>query len=219
MNENVPSKRGKAMPLETADNKVKEICAILRKETLEPAQTEAKTIVETALKEAAEIVLKAKEEAAKVLEEGKLELAKELRVHEGSIQLAIRQGISSLRQGIEKMFSDELNSEVERVMGGQDVVASAVAVILSLIEKEGLGVNLDVLLPKHVDINAICETLRGNLGEKLKKSALLVPEVKGGVELRLKDKKMSIDLTDRAVEELLASYVTHELRAKIFSDK
>jgi V/A-type H+-transporting ATPase subunit E len=219
MNENVPTKRGKAMPLETADNKVKEICAILRKETLEPAQGEAKKIVEEALKQADEIVLKAREEAVKILEEGKLELAKELRVHEGSIQLAIRQGISALRQGIEKMFSSELSSEVERVMGSQDVIANAVAVILSLIEKEGLGVNLEVMLPKHADINIICTQLVANFAEKLKKSALQVPDFKGGVEVRLKDKKMSIDLTDAAVEELLASYVIPELRAKIFTDK
>lgn len=204
------------MPLETADNKVKEICAILRKETLEPAQGEAKEIIAAAVKEADDLIRKAKEEVARIREENKLELLKELKVHEGSIQLSIRQGISNLRQNIEKIFSKELDSEIERVMGKEDVVADVISIVLGLIEKDGLGVNLQVMIPKHVNLEAVCSKLTADFSAKVKKGSIQIEDIKGGAEIKLIDKKISIELTDSAVKELLASYVIPELREKIF---
>ena len=206
------------MPLETADNKVKEICAILRRETLDPAQAEARKIIESAKKESDDLIHKAKIEVAKIREENKLELLKELKVHEGSIQLSIRQGISTLRQSIEKIFSKDLDSEIEKAMGKEDVIAQSISVILGLLEKEGLGVNLGVMIPKHVNLEAICAKLTKDFSEKVKRAAIQIEDIKGGAEVKLKDKKMSIDLTDAAVKELLASYVIPELRAKIFCE-
>ncbi len=217
MNADVSANRGKKMPLETADNKVKEICAILRKETLEPAQEEAKEIIAAAVKEADELIRKAKEEAVRIREENKLELSKELQVHEGSIQLSIRQGISTLRQNIEKIFTTQLDSEIERVMGSEDVVAQVISIILGLIAKEGLDVNLQVMIPKAINLEALLSKLTADFAEKVKKGAVLVEDIKGGAEIKLIDKKISIDLTDVAVKELLASYVIPELREKIFS--
>lgn len=205
------------MPLETADNKVKEICEILRKETLEPAQEEVKRILNAAEKEADEIIKRAKEEVLRIRDENKQFLANEMKAHEGSIQLAIRQGISALRQGIEKIFSGELDLNIERVMGKEDVIAKAISVILGLLEKEGMDSDLKIMVPKHVDVNAICKHLTGEFQEKVQKLAVPIADIKGGAEIKLKEKKMSIDITDVAVKELLASYVIPELREKIFS--
>ena len=206
------------MPLETADNKVKEICAILRKETLEPAEIEAKRILEAAEKEADEMIRKAREEVALIQAENKLALEKELKVHEGSIQLSIRQGISSLRQAIEKVFVQDLDRQIERAMGKEDAVAEAIRVLFGLIEKGGQGVNLNVLLPKHVNIEAVSSKLTHDFAEKVKMNAIQIDDIKGGAEIKLKDKKVTIELTDAAVKELLASYVIPELRAKIFCE-
>jgi V/A-type H+-transporting ATPase subunit E len=206
------------MPLETANNKVKEICDVLRRETLEPAQNEAKRIILDAEKEAEELIRKAKEEALRIKEETKLELKKEMEVHNGSIQLAIRQGVSALRQEIEKIFSAILSRDIEMVMSSEDAISRAVSVIFELIEKNGLGVNLGVLIPKHVDIQAICKRLVEKFKHKLQSSAIPVDGIKGGVEIKLIDKKISIEMTDVAVKELLASYVIPELRAQIFCE-
>jgi V/A-type H+-transporting ATPase subunit E len=205
------------MPLETANNKVKEICAILRKETLEPAQDEAKKIILDAEKEAEEMIRKAKEEALRIKEETKIELKKELEVHNGSIELAIRQGVSALRQAVEKIFSDALSSSIETNMSSEDSISKAISVIFNLIEKNGLGVNLQVLLPKHADLNKISDQLISQFKDKLLKSSVQVDGIKGGCEIKLIDKKISIEMTDIAIKELLASYVMPELREKIFS--
>lgn len=206
------------MPLETADNKVKEICEILRKETLEPAQLKAKKIVSDAVFEADELIHKAKLEVARIREENKLELARELKVHESSIQLAIRQGISALRQGVEKIFATDLERQIEVVMGKEDSIAAAVSILFGLIEKEGLAVDLNVLLPKHVNLAEICTKLTVDFGERLKKSAIQIDDIKGGVEIKFKEKKISLELTDNAVKELLAAYVIPELQKSIFSE-
>lgn len=206
------------MPLDKADSKVQEICNILRKETLEPAQYEARKIIDDARVEADEMVRKAKEEVIAIFQESKKTLAQELRVQEGSIQLAIRQGISALKQGVEKMFSRELHTEVEQVMKGEDLIAKAVGVILHLIEKEGLGVDLRCLFPKHVNMELICDQLIGNFAEKVKTCGMQIADIKGGVEVKIMNKKMSIDMTDGAVKELLASYVIPELRERIFCE-
>ena len=218
MGADVPSKRGKSMPLESADNKVREICAILRKETLEPAQDEVKRILSNAEKEADEMIRRAKEEVLKIREENKKDLANELKAHEGSIQLAIKQGISTLRQGVEKIFAQELGSEIEKVMVKEDAIARAIEVVFSLLEKEGMKLDLRAMLPKHVDITAICNKLTHDFGERVKKDAIQIEDIKGGALIKLKEKKMSIDITDAAIRELLASYVIPELREKIFCE-
>ncbi len=206
------------MPLESADNKVREICAILRKETLEPAQDEVKRILSNAEKEADEMIRRAKEEVLKIREENKKDLANELKAHEGSIQLAIKQGISTLRQGVEKIFAQELGSEIEKVMVKEDAIARAIEVVFSLLEKEGMKLDLRAMLPKHVDITAICNKLTHDFGERVKKDAIQIEDIKGGALIKLKEKKMSIDITDAAIRELLASYVIPELREKIFCE-
>jgi V/A-type H+-transporting ATPase subunit E len=102
-------------------------------------------------------------------------------------------------------------------MSSEDSISKAISVIFNLIEKNGLGVNLQVLLPKHADLNKISDQLISQFKDKLLKSSVQVDGIKGGCEIKLIDKKISIEMTDIAIKELLASYVMPELREKIFS--
>ena len=59
--------------VDTGRDKVKQICEVLRKETLEPAIDEAKGILEDAQKKGQQIVAEAKEKAAKMIADAERE--------------------------------------------------------------------------------------------------------------------------------------------------
>ena len=110
--------------LETGKDKIQKICDALRKETLEPAQQEAREIVENAHLQASEIVQDAKKQAAKMISEAASEIEERKKVFQSSLHLACRQGIEQLKQKIEEqLFDKELFELVTREMGDPKTVA------------------------------------------------------------------------------------------------
>lgn len=201
---------------ESPSTKVKEICDLLRKDTLDPAKKEAERIKHEAKKEAAHILQKAEEEATLVKENLAKELYKMQNVHEAAVQLAIRQGVSKLKQLVSQVFSDELQNLVVSELGKTDVMAKILSVLVSAIEKEGLSANLLAVLPKGVSTEEIQAKLVSNVAAKLKSNKIVFGDFIAGIELKILDKKFAIDMTDQAVKELIAMYCEDELREKIF---
>ena len=205
------------MPLETADTKVKEICELLRKETLEPAKREADLIIEKARNEADELIRKAKEELKRLEEVHKKELQSELQAHQGSLQVSVRQSLSALRQGVEALFVRELEWDIQKEMGKEEGVAKAINVIFSILERDGIGANLQTFVPEQVNIRNVVQHVAQEFQERVQKGAVPVQGIKGGALVRVEEKKFLMDLTDQAMKELLASFVIPELKEMIFS--
>ena len=95
--------------IETGKEKVKKICDILRKETLEPAKQEASNYIENAKKQADQIIQEARLAAEKLIAGARETVAREKEVFHASLKQACLQAEETLRQGIEqKLFSHEL---------------------------------------------------------------------------------------------------------------
>src|SRR5271167_1797266 len=90
--------------VETGKEKVKKICETIRKETLEPALEEAKTIVDNANAKASEIIEEAKNEAARMIGGAEKEIEKRQGVFKASLNQGARQAVEWLRQEIEERF-------------------------------------------------------------------------------------------------------------------
>ena len=84
--------------LEKGKSKLSEICEILRKETLEPAQNDAHEIINAAKDEAKKIKTKASAEAKEILENAQKKIEQEKKLFENSIDLASKHTFEQLRQ-------------------------------------------------------------------------------------------------------------------------
>jgi V/A-type H+-transporting ATPase subunit E len=203
--------------LEMGSEKIQKICDALRKETLDPAKQEAREIVENAHVQAAEIIEVAKAKAAHLLESVEKEIEEKKKVFQASLNLACRQGLESLKQKIEQdLFRQELFSLVDREMKEPKLVAHIINKFLESLEKKGLEEEFVAAIPKEVSPREINELLAAKVLDRLQGKTVVAGDFNGGVQLHLKDRKITVDVSDAVVKELIGQYIRRDLRDLVF---
>ncbi|HSX10538.1 MAG TPA: HrpE/YscL family type III secretion apparatus protein [Chlamydiales bacterium] len=204
--------------LESGKDKIQKICDTLRKETLEPAKQEAREIVENAHMQASDVVAEAKKKAHSIVEESVREMEEKRRVFHASLNLACRQGIEELKQKIEKeLFSSELTHLVVKEMADPKVIANLLNSFMHSMEEKGIEEDFVALIPKGVSPRSINELLTSRVLERLQNKSVSVGEFAGGLQIQLKGKRITIDISDTVVRELIAQYIRRDLRDLVFN--
>lgn len=202
---------------QTGQDKIQSICKVLREETLQPAKQEAAEVLEKARAEAEGIIADAKKEAKRLLDEARERIKREASVFESALSQAGKQGVESLRQEIEKgFFNEELSSMLSE--GGKDpqLVSRLIEAIVTAVEKEGISADLEALIPQSVSSEEVNRHLGERVLQRLKGQSVQVAGFDGGAQVKLLDKKMTIDMTRKALEELLSNYVRKDFRKYLF---
>jgi V/A-type H+-transporting ATPase subunit E len=193
--------------LEKGQDKIQKICDNLRRKTLEPAEQEAQRILEEARKKAENIVAEAERQVEQMHKQARGQIEQERNVFQSALQQAAKQTVEGLRQEIEhKLFNEELQNILEKQLGDPKIVAELINGIVKAIEKDGL-VSIE-------DVNAL---LLENVRRRLKAKPLEIGSFAGGAQVKLHGKKMTVDLSDHAIKELLANYMRKDFRKLIFS--
>ncbi len=204
--------------LETGKDKIQKICDSLRKETLEPAKQEAREIVENAHMQASEIVAEAKAKAISMLEESEKEMEEKKRVFHASLNLACRQGIEQLKQKIEKdLFNQELASLVIKETTEPKVIANLLNSFMKSMEEKGIEEDFVALIPKGISPRSINELLASRVLERLQNKTVVASDIGGGLQIQLKGRQITIDISDVVVRELIAQYIRRDLRDLVFN--
>lgn len=203
--------------LEAGKDKIQKICDALRKETLEPAQQEAREIIENAHLQASDIIEAAKN-LAKATKEGiEQEIEGMKQVFHSSLQMACRQGIERLKQEIEeKLFHQELVDLVVREMGDPKTISHILTAFLQMIEERGIEDDLTVQIPKSISPRSISSLLVEKGLQHLKEHEISVGDFSGGVQIQFKGRKITVDISDQAVRELIALYIRRDFRDLVF---
>lgn len=203
--------------LETGKDKVKKICDVLKRETLEPAQHEADEIVASARRHADEILADAHQEAKKLVEDAFAEIEKQKAIFQASMGQACRQTLDALKEKIEqKLFNPELSKLVAKPMQDPKLMAQLINAMIHALEKEGTKSDLSVVISSAISAKAINELLASEVLQRLKEKGVLISSLSGGIEVKLVDHNMTIDLSDEAVRELVATYIRKDFREYLF---
>lgn len=204
--------------LEKAQDKIQKICDKLRRETLEPAEKEAQAIIKDAQKKAEEILSEAESHAEQLIKQARGQIEQERNVFHTALQQAAKQALESLRQEIEhKFFNEGLQRQLENSMSDPKVIADLINGIVKALEKEGLSSDLTAIIPRLISPDQINALLIENVRKQLKGKNLEIGAFAGGAQVKLQGKKMTIDLTDQAIKELLSNYMRKDFRKLIFS--
>lgn len=205
--------------LETEEEKIEKICNLLRHETIEPAKREALAAIGEAEERARAILNRAEREAQQLLAEAREQIKKDRALFESSLELGAQQAIEMLRQHIEEhLFNSTLKEAIASLQRDPAVLARLIDAIVAAIDSAGLSADLSAHINKEVNREAVLALLADNTLKLLDNGeALQVAGISGGVQLRLIDKKISIDMTDVALRELLSAFVRKEYR-KLFFD-
>ena len=205
-------------PLKDGQDKIQEICNLLRRDTLDPAKMEAQEIIQSAQLRAKAIVEEAEMEAQRQLEGVRQAIEQERRVFHTSLEQAAVQGLEALRQEVEKsLFNKELFRVVEAEAVKPDLVAKLINAIVKAIEAEGLSSDISAAIPRSVSAHEVNRLLVDGVLKKLKEGGVSVGNFAGGAKVQLHDKKMTIDITDEALRELLTTYIRKDFRKLIFA--
>lgn len=203
---------------ETGKDKVKKICDVLRRETLDPAMKEAEQIVRSAKEQAERIVAAGHKEAEKLKDEARQDIERQKNVFQSSLNQACKQAIESLKQSIEeKLFNQQLGRMITSHTQDPKVLAQLIGAVVKGIEKEGIEVVLSVYVPANVPARSVNLLLSHEILDKLKEKGVLIGPLTGGIEVKLHKENVTIDISDTALKELVANYIRKDFREMIFS--
>lgn len=204
--------------LETGKDKVKKICDLLKKETLEPAQLEAQKIVEDAKESARQIIAEAHKKAQEMHQTAHQEIQQQKVVFQASLSQACRQTLDSLKEKIEqKLFNPELAALLSKPLQDPKVIVKLIEVVVQAIEKEGVDASLSASISSAVSARDVNTTLAAKILDRLKEKSVLLTSIGGGVQVKIVDQNMTIDLSDAAFNELVANYIRKDFRDLIFN--
>ncbi|MEM8727205.1 MAG: V-type ATP synthase subunit E [Chlamydiota bacterium] len=204
--------------IDTGKEKVKKICEVLRKETLDPAKKEGDRIIAKARADAEKIIEDAKNEASRIGEESKRRIEEQRNLCQASMNLAAKQSIDTLKQEIEKnLFNPELNRLVADTVKEPKAVAELIQAMIAGIKKEGIEGDLKAIISGSVDVDAVNRELAKGGIEKLKSESIEVGAIEGGAQVKIIDKNLTIDMSDEALKELIAGFVRDDFRSMIFA--
>jgi V/A-type H+/Na+-transporting ATPase subunit E len=204
---------------DTGSERVKKICDVLRRETLEPAKQEAEEIVLEARRQAESMLEDAKASIEKLQMQAREEIERQKNVFQSSLYQACKQALETLRQNIvEKLFNQELSRLFTAQMQSPEVIARLIEAVIEALKKEGIEANLSVYIPAAVPARTINEMLGKEIIERLKEKSVLIGPISGGIEVKLHDQNVTIDISDAALKELVSSYVRKDFREFFFGN-
>lgn len=203
--------------LETGKDKVKKICDVLKRETLEPAKHQADEIIESAKRHADEILADAHKEAKKMVDDAHVEIEKQKSIFQASLAQACRQTLEALKEKIEhKLFDPELSKLIAKPMQDPKLMAQLINAIIHALEKEGTKSDLSVVVSSAISAKAINELLASEVVQRLKEKGVLISSIGGGIEVRLLNNNITIDLSNETIKELVATYIRKDFREYLF---
>ncbi len=205
---------------ETGKDKVKKICDILRKETLEPARVEADELIQRAHAKADEMILEARRVIEKMEIDAAQEIERQKNIFQSSLAQACKQALESLKQSIEeKLLNQELSKMIAAATQSPKVIEQMITAVIKALEKEGVEANLSVVIPSSVSARDVNALLAKEAIERLKEKSVLVGPIGGGIELKFHKENITVDISDAALYEIVARYLRKDFRELLFGMK
>lgn len=203
---------------ENGQDKIEKICDLLKREALEPAEQQGRRIIEDAKIEAQKIIANADSKADELIKEAMKKIANETAAGLVALQEAHKQAIESLKQDIErKLFSPTLHSFVIEGSNGPGEIAALIKALAEAVVKEGTSSDFAAVVSSKVHVGTLNQAIGQEILNRLRDKSVQIGEMAGGMQMKLIDKKVTLDISDQALVELLGRHLRKDFRDKIFA--
>jgi len=205
--------------LEKGKDTIQKICDTLRKGALEPALSEANQIIENARHEAEDIVLNARKQANDIISQAQAEIERQQRIYNSSLNIAAKQALETLKQEIENnLFQNSLDVFIKKSYSHTDLMAELLKALIQAIKNEGIKTDLGAVVGKTIPVAEMNRMLGDIYLQKLMEGSVTIGQFDGGIQLRLHDKSMTLDISDKALKELLERCFRKDFRKYLFGN-
>lgn len=206
------------MSRESATDKMKKICDVLREETLEPARKEVEMRLQAAHQEAEAIVAQARAQSAQILREAEQQMEQKRVQFEVSLQQAGRQVLASLKQQVEQhLFNPELASMVKGALDKHEVLARLIEAVVTGLGKGKMDGELSAFVSSLVPAQEINGMLAKEILSRLKEKSVLLSPIGGGVQVKCVGEHVMIDVSDATFKEVLVQYIRKDFYDLLFN--
>jgi V/A-type H+-transporting ATPase subunit E len=224
------------MAKQTTDDKklssgVDELIAKLRDEGVSAGRAEADSIVGDARAQAKKILDNANADARERIEAARKESDAYRAAGEAALKTAMRDTVLDMKTALMERFSSDLKRLVSHQMQDPEVLKQMILEVAGRTRADGEvgdADELEVLLPEEVvgleELRVNPEELRkgrltkfvlGLTGEMLREGVAFSgsQDIAAGIQIQLKDKDITLDLTEKAVAALLLQHLQPRFRA------
>ena len=212
-------KAEKSMPQQTTSG-VEELIQRVRDEGVGQAKEQSQKLLDQARQESARIVAEAKAEAQRSKETAYAEIEADKQAAMEALQLAARDAVLDLTSRVSQRFEEHVQRLVSSATMDEELVRTVVLVFAGKAAQEiTLDKDLEIMVSRALfdESSGADEHLQGRVkrqilaisGEMLREGVQLIPadDVQGGARVRLVGEKLEIDLSDKAISELLIRYM------------
>lgn len=203
--------------LDRGQDKIQKISDELRRETLEPAKKEAEKIIAEAKARAEQIISEAEQHGKKIIEEARTVIEQERNVFQSSLVQASKQSVEALRQSIEtKLFNQELDKALQKYTVDPEIIGKLINALVQSIQKDGISADFSAIIPSQISDKQINALLVDQVLKQLKEKSVVIGDLSGGVQVKLHDKKFTIDMSEQALKDLITRHIRKGFRDLIF---
>ena len=188
-----------------------ELIEQIKKDGVEAAEAEAKSIIDSANADAEKIIASAKSEAEKILANAKLENERMVKSSEDAIRQAGRNLLISFRESVARELTAITEESVTAVYSSEALSDIIIQVIVSLAvdpENDDIAVVLN-----EKDLAALEELLLAGIKEKMLSGVTLKASENfdGGFRIVLNNGSAYYDYSTDAVVDMLSNYLTPKI--------
>ncbi len=210
---------------------VETLLARLREEGVEAGRAEAARIVEAAERQARDILASAEADAIATRETARAEAERHRRAGEEALRVAVRDAVLQLKQELSDRFAGRIAGAISAAAEDPKMLERMILEVVGRARAEGgvdAAARVDVLLPRAAvgleDLRRRPEELReGTLSHFVAAvaGALLREGVSfgraedgaGGLRVELREEAVVVDLSDRAIAEVILRHLQPRFRA------
>lgn len=187
---------------------LQELIDQIKKDGVEVAESEAKSIVESAKTEAEKIVADAKAQADKILADAKVENERMVKSSEDAIRQAGRNLLISFRESVTRELNVIVGETVNSVYSADSLSQLVVNVVESWASKPDVE-DIEVILNSN-DVQLLEKTALSTLKEKISKGVTLKANdnFDGGFRIAVNDGGAYYDYSTDAVIDMMSNYLS-----------
>lgn len=210
---------------------IEDLIARLRQEGVDEGRAEAERVLAEAEDQARKFLNDAESEAKSRLDAASAEASRLKRAGKEALEIAMRDAVLELKQGLAERFAEQVSGTVSDLMRDDEMLKSMILAVAARTRADaGLddAKKIDVILPRAVvgldDLRRKPEELQeGSLthfaataaADMLRKGVSFsrAEDEAGGIRVTLGDDGLVVDLTDRAVAEVILRHLQPRFRA------
>ncbi len=187
---------------------LQELIDQIKKDGVEVAETEAKSIVESAKAEAEKIIADAKAQADRILVDAKSENERMMKSSDDAIRQAGRNLLISFRESVTKELNAIVGETVDSVYSADSLSQLVINVVENWAKKPDVE-NIEVILNSN-DIQLLEKTALSSLKERITKGVTLKANdnFDGGFRIAVNNGGAYYDYSTEAVVDMMSNYLS-----------